>query len=74
MIQHIFRIKGQELYFWMNDNGDVVFRKGDDETEISANDAKTVFNKLLTQIEVFEAEQGDKNSFRNRIARKLFKR
>ena len=74
MIQHIFRIKGQEQYFWMNDNGDVVFRKGDDETEISANDAKTVFNKLLTQIEVFEAEQRDKNSFRNRIARKLFKR
>jgi hypothetical protein len=74
MIQHIFRIKGQELFFYMNDNGDVVFRKKDDETEISANDAKTVFNKLLTQIEVFEAEQRDKNSFRNRIARKLFKK
>ena len=74
MIQHIFRIKETDQHFWMNDDGNVVFKDGDKETVIQSGDAKTVFNRLLVQMEMFEAEQREKNSLKNRIVRKLFKR
>ena len=74
MIQHIFRIKGTDHYFYMNDEGNVVFRNEDQETVIQSGDAKTVFNRLLVQMEMFEAEQREKNSLKNRIVRKLFRR
>lgn len=73
MIQHIFNVKNTDQYFWMADNGDVVFRKGDDETVIQSSDAKTVFNKLLVQIEVLEEQEKEKNSFKNRMLRKIFR-
>ena len=74
MIQHIFRIKGTDHYFYMNDEGHVIFRNEDQEFLIQSGDAKTVFNRLLVQMEMFEAEQREKNSLKNRIVRKLFKR
>ncbi len=67
MIQRIYKIKGTEKSFWMNDDGGMSFSIEGNVTHLGHEETKQVLSALTMEVERFAEEERQRKKWYNRI-------